>query len=135
MPLAKLTGSPAQETKGWAPGDVVAFCPDQLGPATVRTLGHPGERVAYPTGDGTFVDWADYLDRIESADPVEFTDSLQNTAGDHTIWLVAGFSYRGFEGRCEAIVNALGSSRTAITVVPARAVFEPMTLIRFEPAP
>lgn len=120
---------------GAAPGDVVAFCPDQLGPATVRSLDHPGDRFAYPTGDGTLVDWGDYLDRISATEPMEFAGRLDRAAGDHAVWLVAGFSYRGFEGRCESVFNALGSSRTALTVVPARTVFEPMTLVRFDPMP
>lgn len=52
------------------PGDVVAYCPDQLGPAVSR-LAPPGlVQATYPRyGDSRMVDWVDYEQRNRSASP------------------------------------------------------------------
>ncbi len=119
------------------PGEPVVFCPDQLGPATVRRLDHGGPFVTYPGGDDPrFVDWYDYRERIAARDPVAFAADVEDRAGaDTRIWLVFAPGYRGFEGRCETIVDQLGAHRVRRPVVAPRRVFEPMALFVFEPAP
>ena len=53
-----------------AAGDVVVYCPDQLGPAGSRGLRSDLVGLTYPTlGDPRFVDWRDYEDRNSSDRP------------------------------------------------------------------
>ncbi len=116
---------------GSRPGDLVAFCPDQVGPSTLREL-HAGlTSVAYPSGTGRFVDWAHYRRRIDSVDPATFADRLDQQAAGGAIWLVWGQGYRGLEGKCEAIIDTLAARRDAAIVVTPSAVFEAMALERF----
>jgi hypothetical protein len=114
------------------PGDVVVFCPDQLAPAAIRSLEHDGEHLTYPpTEDPRFVDWYDYRDRIESADPVRFAADVDRAAGDDGIWLVMMTSYRGFGARCETIATVLGDDRPQRTLLVGSTAFEPMFLLHF----
>jgi hypothetical protein len=113
-------------------GDVVVFCPDQLAPATIRSLRHDGPRFTYPpTDDPRFVDWYDYADRIAAADPVQFAADVDAAAGDEGIWLVFMTSYRGFDARCETIASVLGTGRPQQTVLVGSTAFEPMFLQHF----
>ena len=97
--------------QGVRSGDVVAYCPDQLGPPVSRLL-RPGVRqVVYPTGlpPGP-VDWVDYAERNASASPQAFARRLDaRTAG--AVWLVSGAGYRTLEGQCEAVREALAALR------------------------
>lgn len=94
------------------PGDVVVFCPDQLGPAGTRLLGDDLQVFVYPTfGDGKFVDWVDYAQRNQEASPQGFAQELLQRANGKPIFLVTSPTYRTFEGQCEALANALSTSR------------------------
>jgi mannosyltransferase len=123
-----------------APGDVVAYCPDQLGPATHRVLGPGFVEVAYPGGPGADpgverIDWVDYDDRIAAADPAAFAAELLALAGpDHVVWVVWQPTYRLFEGRCETVLSTLAQSRPdELQLVVGSDVYEPMQLSRFGP--
>ena len=105
------------------PGDVVVYCPDQLGPDTSRLLvGVPGlHQQTYPDGAGPrLVDWVDYRERIARRDPAEYARSvLEDTSPTATIWFVSWSAFRLFETRCDALGGALAASRSATTrVVP-----------------
>jgi mannosyltransferase len=93
------------------PGDVVVYCPDQLGPATSRLL--PGwlHQEVYPTGGSPRrVDWVDYTSRNRAADPVAYARSLSaRTAG--AVWLVSYDGYRTYEGQCPSLIAALTALR------------------------
>ena len=119
-----------------APGDVVVYCPDQLGPATARHLPDGIRQEAFPLrGDPRFVDWVDYEDRNEDADPAAFaTDVLRETGGGR-VWYVWAYGYRTYGTKCEALVDLLGGDgRTRTTVVARRSdVDEDMELIRYDP--
>ncbi len=117
------------------PADVVAFCPDQLGPAVARHL-PPGLAVRpFPTGDDARrVDWVDYAQRMATADPEGFARSLLDQAGAGDVWVVWASGYRTLEDSCERIVVALQGERPSGTVVASRPTFEHATLTRF-PAP
>jgi hypothetical protein len=127
------------------PGDVVGFCPDQLGPATTRLLaGRPGLQLrAWPFLDGRFgnprfVDWTDYAERNARADPGAFARALLDTAGpDGTVWFVWSPGYRTFGRACEDALNALWAARPdRADLVPVdQDVYEFMALARFRPAP
>lgn len=117
------------------PGDVVVFCPDQVGPATLRGIAGPVTSFAYPRGDGRFVDWQDYSETIADTGVDSFVSSVLTEAGDHDVWLVSGFGYKNLGDRCEAIINELGQNRRAQRLLAPSDVFEPMLLTRYEAAP
>jgi mannosyltransferase len=98
------------------PGDVVLYCPDQLGPSVSRLLeGKRGlDQLTFPAGDGPeLVDWVDYEERRTSVRADAFARSVLDRAGaDGTIWYVVAVQYRGGnEGRCDAVVRALSAAR------------------------
>ena len=74
------------------PGDVIAFCPDQLGPAVYRQLQDPSQyhMITFPRRTGPqIVDWVNYADTVAAADPTAFADAVFQKAGPtHHIWLV-----------------------------------------------
>lgn len=94
------------------PGDLVVYCPDQLGPAGSREMPGGLDQVVYPTfGPPDRVDWVGYAERNESADPDAFATQALARAGDHAIFVVWNGGYRTFEGQCEALVDALTLAR------------------------
>ena len=95
------------------PGDIVVYCPDQLGPAGSRAVTADVQQVVYPTfGDARFVDWVDYKDRNEAADPSDFAEELVARAGpDRAIYVVWNGAYKTFEDDCEDLVSAVGAVR------------------------
>ena len=115
-----------------APGDVVVFCPDQVGPATLRGIAGPVDSFAYPRGDGRFVDWQDYAATIADTGVDSFVSDVLSEAGNHDVWLVSGFGYKNFGDRCEAVINELGRDRRAHRLLAPSDVFEPMLLTRYE---
>lgn len=131
------------------PGDVVAFCPDQLGPAVYRLVetgqtdrsGSTGRyrMVTYPRGTGpAFVDWVDYRTVAEASDPAAFARRLEGMAGtDHDVWLVSAPGYIGFGVKCQQLAGdlqqAMGSHQWVRTA-PAH-FYEPMGLTQFAPVP
>ena len=116
------------------PDDLVAVCPDQLGPAVRRALPDPIDVVRVPDlGDPRFVDWRDYEARNDAVDMGAVAAELLDRAGDGTLWLVWVGGYRTLEGDCEALAAALGGVRRAEGVVAAdgETYFEPMSVFRF----
>lgn len=100
------------------PGDLVVYCPDQLGPGTARLLEDGPEGVTFPdAGDPRFVDWVDYAEGIDAADPGAFAQAVVERAAAGAIWLVWSDQYRSVEGSCEQLVDALGTLRPARSVV------------------
>jgi hypothetical protein len=84
------------------PGDVVAFCPDQLGPAVSRLLPEGLETVTFPSLTGPErVDWVDYAERMAAGDPAEFARDVDRRAGGSTIWFVFATGYRTLDRKCE----------------------------------
>lgn len=100
------------------PGDLVVYCPDQLGPSTSRLLGDEPPGVTFPAaGDPRFVDWVDYAARVDAADPAAFADEVVERAGSGDIWLVWSGRYRSVERVCEELVNALAARRPGWSLV------------------
>lgn len=127
----------------FGPDDVFVACPDQLGPALRRVLdqeGHDGNRVlAYPTlGDGRRVDWYDYAERNDAADPAAVAAAIAAEVPDGArVWVAWSGAYRTFEGDCEAMLNALaGGLGPFRTVVPDHGedYFEHGALVVFDAA-
>jgi hypothetical protein len=97
------------------PGDVVAYCPDQLGPSVSRLL--PADlgltQLTYPrAADPRFVNWVDYRATIRSTDVLPFAQMLLQRAGAaHNVWLVWSTGYRSYGHRCEQLLHTLGGYR------------------------
>ncbi|MBX6391092.1 MAG: glycosyltransferase family 39 protein, partial [Frankia sp.] len=119
------------------PGDVVAYCPDQLGPAVYRALVRLGEtdlrQVAYADESGpALLDWVDYADRMRNANGDEFARQLHELAGpDNAIFLVKADGYRFLEGTCSLISEQLGARRDRSVIVDKRDLYEGAWLERF----
>ena len=85
------------------PGDLVVYCPDQLGPAVDRLLRVPGLRqITFPRGIGPQrVDWVDYKKVIASTNVSQFAqNALAMASANHTIWLVWRDGYPSLGGDC-----------------------------------
>ena len=95
-----------------APGDVVAYCPDQLGPATSRLLPAGIDQITFPRRTSPrFVDWVDYAEHNHAANPDAFANLVDQHAGPHAVWVVWSFNYRTFDAKCERINQVLAVSR------------------------
>jgi len=118
-------------------GDVLGYCPDQLGPAVSRLLPDSlGIRqVTFPTTSSPQrVDWVDYADTVERAAPEQFATALVNQAGASSVWLVSSAGYRPFDRKCESVLAGLTSARgPGQTLVEASPhIFEHMSVVRFD---
>ena len=116
-----------------APGDVVGYCPDQLGPAVSRMLPPSLRQVTFPGRSGPDrVNWVDYAERHERADPRAFALYLDALAGrNRTVWLVWREGYRTLGSSCERIAANLRWLRPSSTpVTPAEGGFETHYLLR-----
>ena len=119
------------------PGDVVAFCPDQLGPDVNRLL-PPGryQEITFPRDTGpAFVNWVDYGAAVRGASPVAFANRvLQMAAPGHQIWLVWQGGYKDFGTRCQQIETHLLADRQLGAhemFAPSSRYYEPMELVHF----
>jgi hypothetical protein len=103
------------------PGDVVLYCPDQLGPAIAREIeagrgGHGMKNFTIPLfASPDRVDWVDYKARNEFADGlVQFmVDRAVHEAGSHRIWLVYNPNYLTYQQLCPNLRLALFQQRAA----------------------
>jgi len=113
------------------PGDLVVYCPDQIGPDVSRLLeGQDVRQVTFPDlGRPERINWVDYRKRIAAADPNAFVKRVLAKAGASTIYFVAAPGYNNVAGKCEAIAGALSASRPAtVRVLPNADIFEPQGL-------
>ena len=118
---------------GLEPGDLVVYCPDQLGPSVSRLLPEGVDQVVYPTGAAPgVVDWVDYARRNAAASPSAFARSV-SAAAPGAVWVVTYGGYRTLEGQCEAMTRRLedlrGRGRDVVTADPDAA--ERAFLVRY----
>jgi len=124
------------------PGDVVAFCPDQLGPAVNRLV--PAGRyrmITFPRGTSpAFVNWVDYSRATAAGKPAAFATRLeQMSAPGHQIWLVWAPGYQTYGTKCEDLETDLLADRAlgAHEMFPYKQgtdpwiTYEDMELVRF----
>jgi uncharacterized membrane protein len=129
VPIAAAVAEQAQ------PGDVVVYCPDQLGPAFSREMPDGVEGFSYPTLDPPDrVDWVDYAERNGAADYDEIAAEVRRRADGHAVFLVWMPGYRTFEGQCEGLSTALGVTSTLVAQDSNR-FFEPAYLQYAPPVP
>ncbi|HEX3980397.1 MAG TPA: hypothetical protein VHW93_04200, partial [Acidimicrobiales bacterium] len=122
-------------------GDVVAYCPDQLGPAVDRLL--PAGRyrqITFPRGTGpAYVDWVDYAAASAAASPLTFAERLESMAGrtGRQIYVVWAPGYQTFGVECEGIVQTLQGDPAyrvqSMVVANDISFYQPMYLVRFTP--
>lgn len=94
------------------PGDVVVYCPDQLGPAGSRALDGSFTELTYPGLEPPqFVDWVDYADRNAASNPQAFVDAVLERAEGHTIWMVWSPEYVTLEHQCTEVHTRLAEAR------------------------
>jgi len=119
------------------PGDVLAFCPDQLGPSGTRHLRADVEVGVFPGfRRADIVDWVDYEQRNTAADPEAFARDLLTRAGpDHAIYFAYQPGYLTFGTSCERIAAELARARPDATALVAgdEEIFEPTALVRYGP--
>ena len=127
------------------PGDVIGFCPDQLGPAVSRQIRNPSQYhlITFPRETGpAIVNWVNYGHAVAKATPKHFSDVLLGkTASGKHIWLVWQPLYQTYGIKCEQIVAELlttstargGGGRNAVTTQPQN-FYEPMNLTEFTPS-
>ena len=101
------------------PGDVVAYCPDQLGPSVSRLLPAGGlDQLTFPrSGSPQFVDWVGYEAASKAASPAAFARMLVERAGTRDIWVVWAPGYRTFKAKCQALLSELHEVRPENTRV------------------
>jgi uncharacterized membrane protein len=124
------------------PGDVVAFCPDQLGPAVSRELDDRLDEVAFPRASPPeIVNWVDYAATVEHASTGRFARFLESRAGPtNAIWYVWAPGYLNFGSDCQAIAADLAAERPQRAVVGEQAsdtpfeIFEGENLYRYAPS-
>ena len=127
--FAKLLAAQAE------PGDVVAFCPDQLGPAVHRLLPGFGDQVVFPImGSAERVDWVDYGQRNQSASVPTFADELNRRAAGHQVWLIWAAGYKTATPQCRTLQASLTELRPRHQVVlDPNNSFERAQLVDFQP--
>jgi len=125
----------AEQLQAAAPGDTVVFCPDQLGPSVSRIAPAGLDLVVYPDlRPADRVDWTDYAERNESADPASVAAELSARAGDGSVWLVTSRDYRvPSDEACAQVGESLEELRGApqLLLDPRRGSSEVMRLQRF----
>jgi mannosyltransferase len=124
--------------KGAHRGDVIGYCPDQLGPSVSRLVPRSlGVRqYTFPTtSTPRRVDWVDYADKVDAADPAAFARMLLDRAGGGTVWFVSSAGYQPFALKCETIGAGLATDRGPgrSIVNPDANIFEHMGVLRFDP--
>ncbi|AEH09667.1 MULTISPECIES: glycosyltransferase family 39 protein [Protofrankia] len=119
------------------PGDVVAYCPDQLGPAVYRAIERRGDldvrQIVYADTSGpALVDWVDYAERMRRASGADFAARVNTMAGPgHAVFLVRADGYKTLEGACAVVSDQLAALRDRTFQVDRRMVYEGASLERF----
>jgi mannosyltransferase len=91
------------------PGDVVVYCPDQLGPAYSRQMPDGLVELTYPAlSSPERVDWVDYAERNRAADPERIAEDIRDRAGGNAIFVVWMSDYRTLGVQCERLLAAVG---------------------------
>jgi hypothetical protein len=118
-------------------GDVVVYCPDQLGPAVDRLLTVPGIiQLTFPRAIGPQrVNWVDYRKVISATDVETFAqESLNRVAEGHTLWMVWRDGYPGLGRDCGFLKKWFDLFRpNGVTVVQENGsvYYEYENLVRF----
>jgi mannosyltransferase len=118
------------------PGDLVVYCPDQLGPAVHRLVHVVGiQEATFPRGiSPDFVDWVDYRQVIAETSVDQFGQEMVVRSGGHAIWYVWREGYPGTAHHCTQLLSLFRSLRPVNVDVVANissGYLEHEALVRF----
>ncbi|MBO0747362.1 MAG: glycosyltransferase family 39 protein, partial [Acidimicrobiaceae bacterium] len=118
------------------PGDLVVYCPDQLGPAVDRLLTVPGvTELTFPRAIGpSRVNWVNYRQVIDTTNVATFAQQMLGRLGaGHGLWVVEKDGYPGLGGDCGALVSWFNLLRPTgnLMIHQTNAYFENENLIRY----
>lgn len=120
------------------PGDLVVYCPDQLGPGTSRLLHGRFAQITYPRATGPArVDWVDYAKVNAASSPAAFARAAIDRAGTaHSVWLVFSPDYLTVGSKCASLEADLAALRPHSRAFVAQSgnFFEHANLDRFWPS-
>jgi hypothetical protein len=118
-----------------SPGDLVVFCPDQLGVSVSRVAPKGLDLRTFPDlRPAGRVDWTDYKERNDAVSPESFADAALARSGGTAIWLVTGVGYRvPSDDTCDEVSKRLAQARgfAELRVAADPHVFEQQRLERF----
>ncbi len=119
------------------PGDLVVYCPDQVGPAVHRLAPAGLDEVTYPRFlTPVRIDWVDYKKRLAHVDQAKFVRDALARADGRTIWYVSAPGYTTHTGVCEALNDDFARARTKVTrTLPDPKIFEKPALTQFVAKP
>jgi uncharacterized membrane protein len=121
-----------------SPGDVVVYCPDQLGPSVSRLLPQSSglDQLTFPRATPPdLVDWVDYGTVNRASQHAPFARMVLERAGSRTIWVVWAPGYQTFKTKCERLLDDLTEARPDnARVVKLPRNFEKPGLVRYRPA-
>jgi len=129
--VAKVLNAQAQ------PGDLVVYCPDQLGPAVDRLLRvRHLDQLTFPRAAGPdLVNWVDYKSVVARTNVGNFAQTLLGGLGaGHTLWLVWRDGYPGLGGDCGYLRSWLDMLRPTGQVLvkqSSSAYYEYENLVRY----
>jgi mannosyltransferase len=117
------------------PGDMVVYCPDQLGPAVDRLRTVPsGTELTVPHMTGPQrVDWVNYKAAIQGTSTQSFAHTVTGKLGPGArLWLVWRNGYEGFGGSCGSLASWLGwylpGGQTVVQASKAYYEYEDLTV-------
>jgi hypothetical protein len=117
------------------PGDMVVYCPDQLGPAVDRLLTVPSvTELTFPHMTGPQrVDWVNYKAAIQGTSTQSFAHTVTGKLGPGArLWLVWRNGYEGFGGSCGSLASWLGwylpGGQTVVQASKAYYEYEDLTV-------
>ncbi len=118
------------------PGDMIVYCPDQLGPAVDRLLTVPDvTELTYPRMMGPQrIDWIDYAATIQNTSPATVArETVSQLNPGSTLWLVWRNGYKVFGSSCGDLANWLEMYHPGGETVMSQNLnyYEPENLVRF----
>ena len=121
------------------PGDLVVYCPDQLGPSVSRLVENEElVQFGFPRQNPPdLVDWVDYERVNRSASTSAFARMLDERAGPtNNVWIVWAPGYKTYGTKCQNLIERLGEARPdydRVVTISTR-FFERPGLVQFPPA-
>jgi uncharacterized membrane protein len=121
-----------------APGDLVVYCPDSIGPDVSRLIPDDVSEVGLPGfRSPDRIDWTDYSDRVDDMRPIDAVQEIARRARDErSIWFVYTSGAAPVQEKCRLIADGLSIFRpNRLRVVEANPYFfEHQGLYRYPPA-
>jgi len=121
-------------------GDLVVFCPDQLGPSVTRVVQRNDLRMAaYPRfNNPNIINWVDYKKALGATNPSAFAQHIKRDADRHSVWLVWSIGYGGYKLRCGHLASDLlhmpGWGGHQWVNAKINGFYQSMNLTQFNPA-